>query len=42
MWGGYPPIERLGKDVGQGAYDEIFGDRKVLNLGFGWVRKRNY
>ena len=36
-WGGFPD------DVGTGqkVWDQLFGNRKVLNLGFGWDRTQN-
>jgi lysophospholipase L1-like esterase len=38
MWGGEPVANRLN---GPKAWKETFGERKVLNLGFGWDRTQN-
>lgn len=41
MWGG-PPEETSGRgDRGLEAWKSLFGDRPVLNLGFGWDRTQN-
>ncbi len=37
FWGGLPQ----GKDRGAKSWADLFGDRKVLNLGFGWDRIQN-
>jgi lysophospholipase L1-like esterase len=41
MWGG-PPEETSGRgNRGMDAWKALFGDRPVLNLGFGWDRTQN-
>lgn len=41
MWGG-PPEEKSGRgNRGLEAWKALFGDRPVLNLGFGWDRTQN-
>jgi lysophospholipase L1-like esterase len=41
MWGG-PPEEKSGRgNRGLEAWKSVFGDRPVLNLGFGWDRTQN-
>jgi lysophospholipase L1-like esterase len=41
MWGG-PPEETSGRgNRGLEAWKSVFGDRPVLNLGFGWDRTQN-
>jgi lysophospholipase L1-like esterase len=41
MWGG-PPEETSGRgNRGLEAWKSVFGDRSVLNLGFGWDRTQN-
>lgn len=41
MWGG-PPEETSGRgNRGLDAWKSLFGDRPVLNLGFGWDRTQN-
>jgi lysophospholipase L1-like esterase len=41
MWGG-PPEETSGRgNRGLEAWKSVFGDRAVLNLGFGWDRTQN-
>jgi lysophospholipase L1-like esterase len=41
MWGG-PPEETSGRgNRGMEAWKAVFGDRPVLNLGFGWDRTQN-
>ena len=41
MWGG-PPEEKSGRgNRGLDAWKSLFGDRPVLNLGFGWDRTQN-
>jgi lysophospholipase L1-like esterase len=41
MWGG-PPEETSGRgNRGLEAWQSVFGDRPVLNLGFGWDRTQN-
>jgi lysophospholipase L1-like esterase len=41
MWGG-PPEETSGKgNRGLDSWKSLFGDRPVLNLGFGWDRTQN-
>lgn len=41
MWGG-PPEEKSGRgNRGLEAWKSVFGDRPVLNLGYGWDRTQN-
>jgi lysophospholipase L1-like esterase len=42
FWGGeHPPVESPVRPRGSEAWQRIFGNRKVLNLGFGWDRTQN-
>lgn len=45
FWGGLPQIRskdgKLRKPNGPKAWDALFHDRRVLNLGFGWDRTQN-
>jgi lysophospholipase L1-like esterase len=40
FWGGEPDGGRMG-NRGRESWAALFGDRKVLNLGFGWDRTQN-
>ncbi|HYF35479.1 MAG TPA: SGNH/GDSL hydrolase family protein [Prosthecobacter sp.] len=40
FWGGEPAEERMGNRGAQ-AWQDLFGDRSVVNLGFGWDRTQN-
>lgn len=40
FWGGEPDGGKMG-NRGREAWAALFGDRKVLNLGFGWDRTQN-
>ncbi len=39
LWGGEPQEPK--GNHGAGAWQSLFGDRKVLNMGFGWDRTQN-
>ncbi|MFZ4765869.1 MAG: GDSL-type esterase/lipase family protein [Roseimicrobium sp.] len=41
MWGGPPEVGFWRGNRGLKAWKELFGDRPVLNLGFGWDRTQN-
>lgn len=41
FWGGEPEEKSRGGNRGREAWQSLFGERRVLNLGFGWDRTQN-
>lgn len=41
FWGGEPEERSRGGNRGREAWQSLFGDRRALNLGFGWDRTQN-